>query len=79
MFGSYVDMFSSYPVIVGPPDREGGRLVRIRGAIAGRAYGPWDMIVFLQRAGLEGFTDEDEIAASDRIKWRGGGPDVWEP
>lgn len=72
-------MFGSSPVIVGPPDSEGGRLVSIHRAVVGRAYGPWDMIVFLQRAGLEGFTDEDQIAASDRIEWRGGGPEVWEP
>ncbi|MER5509386.1 hypothetical protein ABT052_29220 [Streptomyces sp. NPDC002766] len=72
-------MFSSYPVIVGPPDNEGGRLVRIRGAAAGRAFGLWDMIVFLHRAGLAGFADEDEIAASERIEWLGGGPEVWDP
>ncbi|MER8012494.1 hypothetical protein [Streptomyces sp. NPDC094149] len=72
-------MFSSHPVIVGPPDSDGGRLVRIQGAVVGRAYGLWDMVVFLQRAGLEGFADEEEIVASERIEWFGGGPDVWDP
>ncbi|MEU0414778.1 hypothetical protein ABZ307_44420 [Streptomyces griseorubiginosus] len=67
-------------VTVYPPDDEGGRLVCIDGTAVGRAYGLWDMIVFLQRAGLEqGLEDEDNIAASDQIEWIGGGPNVWEP
>ncbi|MEU9392999.1 hypothetical protein AB0D86_23750 [Streptomyces sp. NPDC048324] len=73
-------MSTSQPVTVCPPDDEGGRLVRIHGAAVGRAYGLWDMVVFLQRAGLErGLSDEDEIAVSELIEWLGGGPDVWEP
>ncbi|MET9915371.1 hypothetical protein ABZZ74_53830 [Streptomyces sp. NPDC006476] len=72
-------MSSSYPVTVGPPDDEGGRLVHVRGVLAGCAYDLWDVGVFLQRAGLQsGFADEDEIAASEQIEWLGAGPDVWE-
>ncbi|MFE0523225.1 hypothetical protein [Streptomyces sp. NPDC058954] len=67
-------------VTVYPPDAEGGRLVRIHGVVAGRAYGLWDMVVFLHRTALSPILlDEDEIADSDLIEWRGGGPDVWEP
>jgi hypothetical protein len=70
----------SQPVTVYPPDDEGGRLVRIHGEAVGRAYGLWDMIVFLRRAGLDrGHGDEDEIAASGLIEWIGGGPNVWQP
>ena len=67
-------------VIVDPPGQDGGRRVRIEGRVAGCAYGLWDMVVFLQRAGLEKvLPDEDAIAASDQIAWLGGGPDVWDP
>ncbi|GHD53794.1 hypothetical protein GCM10010335_67720 [Streptomyces galbus] len=60
-----------------PPGGEfGGRLVHIDGVPAGRAYGLWDLVVFLRRAGpSEGLADEDEIAASELIEWLGGGPD----
>lgn len=72
-------MSSLRPVTVGPPDRRGGRLVRIHGAPVGRAYGLWDMVVFLHRAGLsEVAADEDDIAVSELIEWFGAGPDVWE-
>ncbi|MEU3340445.1 hypothetical protein [Streptomyces sp. NPDC006668] len=66
------------PVTVEPPDDEGGRLVRIYQEAVARAYGLWDMVVFLHRAGLD-LGEEDEIAASDLIEWIGGGPTVWEP
>ncbi|MEU0413568.1 hypothetical protein ABZ307_38055 [Streptomyces griseorubiginosus] len=66
------------PVSVGPPDSQGGRLVHIRNEAVGRAYGLWDMVVFLNRAGLD-LGEEDEIAASDLIEWTGGRPTVWEP
>jgi hypothetical protein len=62
-------------VIVDPPGQDGGRRVRIEGRVVGCAYGLWDMVVFLHRAGVE--WDEDEIARSDWIEWRGGGPDEW--
>ncbi|MEV7004398.1 hypothetical protein AB0N62_43330 [Streptomyces sp. NPDC093982] len=72
-------MSLSQPVIVYPPDDEGGRLVRIHGVAVGRAYGLWDMIVFLRRAGLDrGLADEDEIAASRLIEWIGGDPNMWQ-
>jgi hypothetical protein len=66
------------PVTVGPPDSQGGRLVRIHNKDVGRAYGLWDMVVFLHRAGLD-VGEEDEIAVSDLVEWIGGGPTVWEP
>ncbi|MGW3135010.1 hypothetical protein [Streptomyces sp. NPDC001139] len=66
------------PVTVGPPDHEGGRLVRIHEQAVGHAYGLWDMIVFLHRAGLD-IGDEDDIAASDLIDWTAAGPYSWEP
>ncbi|WP_053849879.1 hypothetical protein [Streptomyces sp. NRRL B-24085] len=71
-------MTSVPSVTVDPPDHDGGRLVHIHYQAVGRAYGLWDMIVFLHRAGLH-IGEEDEIAASDLIKWKGGGPHVWEP
>jgi hypothetical protein len=39
----------------------------------GRAYGLWDLIVFLHRAGLD-VGEEDDIAASHLI-WIGARPD----
>ncbi|MFG2793167.1 hypothetical protein [Streptomyces sp. NPDC048419] len=72
-------MSASKTVTVHPPDVEGGRLVCVREVAAGRAYGLWDVVVFLHRAGLDrDFGDEDEIAASELIEWLGGGPHVWE-
>ncbi|UPZ26407.1 hypothetical protein MUK60_00380 [Streptomyces sp. LRE541] len=62
-------------MIVDFPDDDGSRQVQIGKLSVGRTYGLWDVAVFLQRAGLT--WDEDEIARSDRIEWRGGGPDVW--
>jgi hypothetical protein len=73
-------MTTSPPVTIDAPDSQGGRLVRIHGTPVGRAYGLWDLIVFLHRAGMrEGLADEDQIAASTLIDWRGGGPDRWDP
>ncbi|MEU3550637.1 hypothetical protein [Streptomyces longwoodensis] len=73
-------MSAAKPVTVGPPDHDGGRLVHINGMPVGRAYGLWDMIVFLHRADLrEGLEDEDEIAASPLINWLGGDADHWDP
>ncbi|MEU5811119.1 MULTISPECIES: hypothetical protein [unclassified Streptomyces] len=64
-------------VIVYPPDAEGGRRVRVDGAILGRALGPDDLLEFLRRAGL----DPDGVRLDDAllIEWRGGGPAVWSP
>ncbi|GAB2731654.1 hypothetical protein [Streptomyces bullii] len=70
-------MASDRPVVVYPPDEQGGRRVRVNGEIMGRAYSLHDLTVFLQRAGLEGW-DELDVAGSELIEWRGGGPETWE-
>jgi hypothetical protein len=70
-------MTTEHVVIVDPPGEDGGRRVRIDGAVAGIAYGLWDMVVFLHRAGLP--WGEDEIERSAAIEWRGGGPHEWGP
>ncbi|MFJ3673944.1 hypothetical protein ACIPSE_46670 [Streptomyces sp. NPDC090106] len=64
------------PVIVYPPDEEGGRRVRIDGAILGRAFGLADVTEFLRRAGLKSW-DLVKVELSDLIEWRGGGPQIW--
>ncbi|MFD7876263.1 hypothetical protein ACFV5G_19520 [Streptomyces sp. NPDC059766] len=69
-------MASARPVIVYPPDEDGGRRVRADGAILGRAYGLRDVAEFLRRAGIED-ADETWVEASTLIEWRGGGPDTW--
>lgn len=70
-------MASERPVVVYPPDEEGGRRVRAAGEILGRAYGLSDVVEFLRRAGVEEVT-EVWVRRSELIEWRGGGPDVWE-
>ncbi|MER5467204.1 hypothetical protein [Streptomyces sp. NPDC002685] len=70
-------MASVMPVIVYPPDEDGGRRVRADGVILGRAISVRDVVVFLQEAGLQGW-DEMDVVRSELIEWRGGGPDVWE-
>jgi hypothetical protein len=69
-------MASARPVIVYPPDEDGGRRVRIDGQIAGRAYSVRDVAAFAQEAGLQHW-DEMDVVRSSLIEWRGGGPDVW--
>ncbi|MEH0627886.1 hypothetical protein [Streptomyces stelliscabiei] len=71
-------MASVMPVIVYPPDEDGGRRVRVDGEILGRAYSLRDVAEFLRRAGIED-ADEAYVAASGLIEWRGGGPGVWKP
>jgi hypothetical protein len=51
--GKMFTMTPIRPVTVGPPDSQGGRLVHIHNDAVGRAYGLWDMTVFLHRAGLD--------------------------
>jgi len=70
-------MASVMPVVVYPPDEDGGRRVRVDGEILGRAYGLRDIAEFLRRAGIED-VDEAYVAESGLIEWRGGGPQVWE-
>ncbi|MEV7383620.1 hypothetical protein [Streptomyces lydicus] len=69
-------MSTRCPVTVDPPDDQGDRIVRIHEQDVGRAHGLWDMIVFLHRAGLYA-GEEDDIATSDLIEWRSGGPNDW--
>ncbi|MFJ6559995.1 hypothetical protein ACIQMV_08955 [Streptomyces sp. NPDC091412] len=63
-------------VIVDPPAEGGGRRVRADGTTLGTAYSLHDLTVFLQHAGLEGW-DELDVAGTDLIEWRGGGPEEW--
>lgn len=71
--GNVASMPLQRPVSVEPPDRAGGQLVRIHGQPVGRAFGLWDMIVYLDRAGLD-LGDEDDIAASELVEWIGAAP-----
>ncbi|MFD5818121.1 hypothetical protein [Streptomyces sp. NPDC127038] len=69
-------MNAATPVIVYPPDEDGGRRVRADGVILGRAFSVRDIVAFLQEAGLQGW-DEMDVVRSELIEWRGGGPEVW--
>ncbi|MEV0443509.1 hypothetical protein AB0I84_13215 [Streptomyces spectabilis] len=69
-------MVSSTPIVIYPPDEEGGRRVRIDGTILGRAYNVQDIAKFMQEAGLQDF-DEMDVVRSALIEWRGGGPEAW--
>ncbi|MGP3775427.1 hypothetical protein ACTWJ8_31865 [Streptomyces sp. SDT5-1] len=69
-------MTTTQPVVIYPPDEDGGRRVRIDGAILGRALSVKDVVAILQDAGLRAF-DENCVAYSSLIEWRGGGPDHW--
>ncbi|MGW2908719.1 hypothetical protein ACWC91_41045 [Streptomyces sp. NPDC001204] len=64
------------PVIVYPPDEQGGRRVRADGTILGLAYSVRDVAAFLQTAGLQD-ADEMTVVRADWIEWRGGGPEDW--
>lgn len=70
-------MSSALPVVIYPPDENGGRRVRVDGEILGRAFGVQDVARFMQEAGLQDW-DEMDVIRSALIDWRGGGPDVWE-
>jgi hypothetical protein len=67
---------SATPVIVYPPNEDGGRRVRADGVILGRAFSVRDVAALLQTAGLAGW-DEMDVVRTDMIEWRGGGPEVW--
>ncbi|MFH9403285.1 hypothetical protein ACH4JS_26570 [Streptomyces sp. NPDC017638] len=69
-------MASDKPVVIYPPDQEGGRRVRVDGKLLGRAYSVRDVAAFMQEAGLEGW-DEMDVIRSGLIEWRGGGPEAW--
>jgi hypothetical protein len=64
------------PVVIYPPDEDGGRRVRIDGSIVGRAFSVLDVARYLQEAGLQE-ADEMDVVRSLLIEWRGGGPEVW--
>ncbi|WP_031039854.1 hypothetical protein [Streptomyces sp. NRRL F-5650] len=70
-------MASSQPVVIYPPDEDGGRRVQVDGEILGRAFGVQDVARFMQEAGLQDW-DEMDVVRSGLIDWRGGGPDAWE-
>ncbi|MFE6284375.1 hypothetical protein [Streptomyces sp. NPDC057877] len=69
-------MASDRPVVVYPPDEDGGRRVRVEEKILGLAYSIRDVAAFLQEAGLQDW-DEMDVVRSALIEWRGGGPEVW--
>jgi len=71
-------MASVPPVVIYPPDEDGGRRVRIDGSIRGRAFSAQDVARFLQEAGLQSY-DEMDVVRSALLEWRGGGPEVWTP
>ncbi|MFF7329705.1 hypothetical protein [Streptomyces sp. NPDC008150] len=64
------------PVVIYPPDEDGGRRVRVDGTILGMAYSVQDVAALLQMAGLQD-VDEMDVVRSQVIEWRGGGSDVW--
>ena len=63
-------------VTVYPPTEDGGRRIRIGDRFVGIAYGLLDVAAFLQEAGLQDW-DEMDVARSDLVEWRGGGPEQW--
>ena len=64
------------PVVVLPPESDGGRRVTIRGKRVGTAYNLFDVLDFVHSAGLPA---EEDRAVDDPelIEWRGGGPYDW--
>jgi hypothetical protein len=64
------------PVVVLPPQSDGGRRVTIRGKRVGTAYNLFDVLDFVHSAGLPA---EEDRAVDDPelIEWRGGGPYEW--
>ncbi|WP_246341645.1 hypothetical protein [Streptomyces physcomitrii] len=67
---------AALPVVIYPPDEDGGRRVRVDGTILGRAHSVQDVARFMQEAGLQDW-DEMDVVRSTLIQWRGGGPDDW--
>jgi hypothetical protein len=70
-------MTAAKPVVIYPPDEDGGRRVRVDGVILGRAFNVRDVVAFMQEAGLQDWGEMD-VVRSELIDWRGGGPEVWE-
>lgn len=63
------------PVVVYPPDRDGGRRVRCDGEILGRAFSLYGVMELLNGAGLNAAATAFEN--TDIFDWRGGGPYAW--
>lgn len=63
-------------VIVYRTDEDSGRMVRFDGTILGRAFQTADIVELLRRAGLPVW-DQLDVAVTDFIERRGGGPDSW--
>ncbi|MFF9011022.1 hypothetical protein ACF087_35255 [Streptomyces goshikiensis] len=63
-------------IVIHAPDSSGGRRVHAGSAILGRAHSMRDVQEFLRRTGLE--WEQEQIAASQLVEWRGGGPETWE-
>ncbi|WP_327669475.1 MULTISPECIES: hypothetical protein [unclassified Streptomyces] len=64
------------PIVIYPPDEDGGRRVRVDGTILGRAFTVRDVAAFMQEAGLQEW-DEMDVVRTSLIDWRGGGADRW--
>ncbi|MEU4967756.1 hypothetical protein [Streptomyces smyrnaeus] len=65
------------PVVVHPPDSEGGRRVVARGRTLGVAYNVMDVLDMLETVGLE--RADVRLDDADLIDWRGGGSYEWTP
>ncbi|WP_323136369.1 hypothetical protein [Streptomyces sp. NBC_01446] len=65
---------SERPVVIYPPDENGGRRLRVDGSILGRAFTVRDVVAFMQEAGLQEW-DEIDVVRTSLIDRRGGGPD----
>ncbi|OIJ98510.1 hypothetical protein BIV23_29600 [Streptomyces monashensis] len=63
------------PVVVLPPEQDGGRRVTIRGEHVGTAYSLFDVLEFLHRSGLP--PADTSIDDPELFEWRGGGPFHW--
>lgn len=65
------------PVVVYPPDDEGGRRVWFNGQLLGRTFTLYDITHLLNQAGLN--TAATEFEDTSIFEWRGGSPYTWEP
>lgn len=66
------------PVVVHPPSATGGRRVTVDDEILGLAHSDHDLVVFLERAGLQ---DAEDLVDSDSalIEWRGAPAHTYDP
>ncbi|MFC5213824.1 hypothetical protein [Streptomyces coerulescens] len=63
------------PVVVSPPESDGGRQVTIRDEPTGTAYSLFDVMDLVHRAGLP--AEDRAVDDPELIEWRGGGPYDW--